>query len=136
MDIAAETLLPLLFSTARNISSIGTLILTRVLSESSPLRQLFSGSPDLYRLAALVAAGWLGLMVLSMATRWIYSLVVMVMRLVCVVAIALVGLWVYAVGMDEAAAAGAALVGRLRGEGAKGRQGVPRAQHSGRGWAW
>ena len=134
MDIAAETLLPLLFSTARNISSVSTLILTRVLSESSPLRQFFSGNPDLYQLAVLVAAGWLGLMVLSMATRWIYSLVVMVLRLVFVVAIALVGLWVYAVGVDEAATVGAALVDRLRGEVAKGREGVLKAQQPGRAW--
>jgi phosphoglycerol transferase MdoB-like AlkP superfamily enzyme len=115
-----DSLLPLLLYTAHNLSVYSTVLTSHLLSASSPLRSYLSSNPDLTTIALLLIILYLSIAILGMATRWIYGMVVMVIRLAFLVGAVAVGVWVYSVGAAEAVKTLAQVAESVRGEIEKG----------------
>ena len=66
-----------------------------------PLKQYATSQPDLTNIALLLFIVYLSLVILGMASRWIYSVVVTTLRLLLFVAVIGGGIWVWQRGPQK-----------------------------------
>jgi len=97
--------IPLILRYAYTATSYTTYLTTKVLSASAPLKGYLASAsksnPDLTNLALLLAVIYLSLAILGMATRYVYSTIMTMVKLVMLVVAVAVGLWVYNSGVGE-----------------------------------
>lgn len=77
---------------AHSASSYTSMLKTQVYT---PLRQYATSQPDLLNIALLLVIVYLSLSILSMATRWIYAILITTVRLLFVTLVVVAGIWVW-----------------------------------------
>ena len=103
-----DDLIPLLLATAQNFTVSSAALAARALTLAAPLRQYVlsveQNPPELTTVVLLLVIIYLSLAILRMATQWVWSMVMFVVRLVVVAVVAGLGMWIYRDGVDEVGA--------------------------------
>jgi Nuclear pore assembly and biogenesis len=105
-DVVLDYLKSNLYTLANTSYEIGTTFAQDYVVPG--LRSLFSTHPDIASLLLLLLILYTSLMILNTATRWMYSFVMTVIRMIFLAALVLGAVWIIKIGQGEDASASVA----------------------------